>query len=775
MRSTLLLVTCCCLATVASLGDEPQSQSANAPGLFNDYVQPLLKTHCYECHSHDSGEAEGGLMLDSRRGWQTGGSLGPSIVPGKPDMSWLYKALTYEHDELQMPPDEKLSDADIKHVRRWIELGAPDPRQATTAIANHADNAPQAANLWSIKPLQGTEPIAVQGDEWSRGRIDRYLLARMKNAGLHPSDDAPPHTLLARLHYVLTGLIPKPEETDAFVAAFLKDADGAIAKKVDELLKRPDFGIRWGRHWLDVARYADAPGTTRPTPYAQSWRYRNYVIDALRRDTPFDVFVRQQIAGDLLPAKDDVERTENLIATGFISLGHVLGADRDVEKLTLDRIDEQLDVIGTTFLGIRIGCARCHDHRLDPVPTRDYYAMAGIFRSTAAGPARRMAAGLRPAGELPVNKDGPDWARANDKTRYHGAAEADTIRDEPIHLRGDTNLTGEFIPRGFPTLVSLAAPNIPEGASGRLQLTEWLLDESNPLVPRVIVNRVWHHVFGAGIVRTTDNFGLTGELPSHPQLLDDLAIRFRTEHAYRLKSLIREMLISRAFRQRSGIAFQPAKKNSDDGGLEPCPTEIDPENRLLWRANLRRMDAEPLVDSIRDVVGKLDHSSAGRTVPNFRVSNQGSTLDLEIGREVLGKRAIYWPVFRKDVPVVMDALPIFNFPPATASRGRRDETHVPSQSLSLLNSQITLDAARRLSKQLQTVEGDDTARIRFVYRKLFGRSPSDRETASAISFLQEFRKEVRGANAAKPQNVGSVSWNRLCHSLLICNEFLVIE
>lgn len=548
-----------CSECPIALGEEPNE---HALGLFNDYVLPLLKTNCYDCHSHASGEAEGGLVLDSRRGWQVGGALGPSVIPGKPNESWLLKAMTYEHDELEMPPDGRLPENDIAHVRRWIELGAPDPRGGGI-VAEAESNGPNAADLWSVQPFHtGVSAASIRSEArwqdapdtiWSRGRIDRYLLASMSNAGLKPSQDAPPHTLLARLHYVLSGLVPKPDEVELFERDYAEDADEAIAAKVDELLERPDFGIRWGRHWLDLTRYADSPGTTRPSPYGQSWRYRNYVIDAFRKDKPFDDFIREQIAGDLLPASDNNDRAENLIATGFISLGHVPGADRDSEKLTLDRIDEQIDVIGTTFLGVRIGCARCHDHKLDPFPTRDYYALAGIFRSTEAGPAKRMAASLRPAGELPPIAEGPDWMRGDEKTRYHGAGEAENIRDEPIHLRGDTYLTSDIVPRGFPTLISMQQPEVPDNASGRLQLTEWLLDESNVLVPRVIVNRVWHHVFGAGLVRTPDNFGLTGDKPSYPELLDDLAIRFRTQHGWKFKSLIREMLLSRAFRQSSAL------------------------------------------------------------------------------------------------------------------------------------------------------------------------------------------------------------------------------
>lgn len=742
--------------------DAQESTEARGLGVFNDYVLPMLKEHCLDCHSHAAGESEGGLVLDSRAGWMTGGSLGPAIVPGRPEQSWLYKAVRYGDGKLKMPPDGKLSERNIKHVREWISLGAPDPRKGVTG-RSVASGTPRSSDLWSVQPLSDARLPEISETLWGKARADRFIRQSLTKAGLEPSKDAPPHVLLNRLHYVLTGLPPTPRGAEEFMADAAENLDAALAKKVDQLLKSAEFGVRWGRHWLDVARYADSPGTTNPRPYTESWRYRNYVIDAFRKDKPFDRFVREQLAGDLLPHDSSEERVENLIATGFISLGHVPGADRDIEKLTLDRIDEQLDVIGTTFLGIRIGCARCHDHKLDPFPTRDYYAMAGIFRSTQAGPARRMGPGLRDAGLLPaVNGRSPQWMKATAKTRFHGAIEGAAMRDEPIHLRGDVELHGDVIPRGLPSLVGLTEPVvIPDEHSGRRQLAEWLLSPDNPLVMRVIVNRVWHHVFGQGLVRTTDNFGFTGDQPSHPELLDDLARRFRDEHQFSFKSLIRELVLSRTWRQSSDVRREAM--------------DIDPNNQLLWRSNMRRADAESLVDSIRFVAGQLDRTGAARTVPNFNVGNQGTTSDLEIDPAVLRKRAIYWPVFRKDVPVSMDVLGIFDFPSATAPRGTREVTRVPAQSLSLMNSPLVIRAARGMTRQMQEIRGDDAERLRQLYMKLFARAPEPSEVDRCLQFLDRFTSELNTEKAAKPENSRSVAWNRLCHSLLVCNEFLVIE
>ena len=572
--------------------------------------------------------------------------------------------------------------------------------------------------------------------------------------------------LVRRLHFVLTGLPPTVEETDSFDELASQNLEQALETRVDELLSSGLFGERWGRHWLDVARYADASGTTAPRPLMQAWRYRDYVIHSLNADKPWDEFVRQQLAGDLPDAGSPVKRTEGLIATGYLALSHVLAATRDPETLKLDTIDEQMDVVGKTFLGISIGCARCHDHRLDPFPTRDYYALAGVFRSTDSYKPSISQESLTLSGaELDTaNRGLAPWLRGGRGVRIYSVKDAGNPRDEPIHLRGEVEMTSDIVPRGFPTLVSaIDPPEIPGNKSGRQQLADWLLDEDNALAWRVIVNRVWHHAFGQGIVRSTDNFGFTGDPPSHPELLDYLAVAFREKHNGSFKSLIREMLLSRTWRQSSIM-----RRDAIDG---------DPENRFLWRANPRRMEAEAVIDSIQFVCGALDLTTpAGSVVPDFKVGNQGSTADLEIPAAVLKRRAIYWPVFRKDVPISMDVLGIFDFPPATAPRGAREVTRVPSQSLALLNNPFVIDSARRLQKSLLVNASlvDDRDRLRFLFRKLYCRLPTPIEEERSLAFLQQFAVDLEEAKAAKPNAVKSVCWNRLCHTLLVSNEFIIV-
>ena len=757
-------------AAVALALSAPQVAAAQVQGereahglaLFRDYVEPLFEQCCYACHSRQSPAPQGGLVLDSRAGWAKGGTRGPAVIPGEPGESLLLKAVLYDDDRLRMPPDGKLSEAEVAHLRQWIAAGAPDPRKGLADEEAIPEDGPKAEDLWSVQPLSQSEPPEPMDQRWPLSDVDRFILGRLETKDISPSADAAAHTLLRRLHYVLIGLPPSAYDADAFVAAAEKDLDAALAGKVDELLGSRHFGERWGRHWLDVARYADVTGGTQARAYMEAWRYRDYVIHSFNEDKPFDRFVREQLAGDLLPAATPAERAQNLIATGYLSLAHVLGADRDLETLKLDTINEQLDVIGTTFLGIRIGCARCHDHKLDPFPTRDYYSMAGIFRSTQAGPDERMGTGLRKPGMYPAVGDGaPVWMAGTSETQFHGAREAEEVRDEPIHPRGEVELTGEVVPRGFPTLIGMnSAPEIPAGSSGREQLAEWLLCAENPLVARVIVNRVWHHVFGQGIVRSADNFGFTGDPPSHSDLLDFLSRRLREKHAWSLKSMIRELLLTRTWRQASNVRADAF--------------EIDPENRLLWRANLRRQEAEPLLDSIRAVVGTLDLlPPEGYEIPKFRTGNQGSTADLEIPAKTLRRRAVYWPVFRKDTPVAMDLLSIFNFPSPTAPRGARDAAAVPGQSLALLNSPLALDSAAALARSLTGAK--DSERIEALYRRVLSRRPAAAESQRALRFLDAFGEEIAAEQEAEPPHARAVAWERLAHTLLVSNEFVVIQ
>lgn len=341
--------------------------------LFEKKIRPALIEHCYECHAADSDDLGGGLLLDSRPGWVRGGDTGAAIVPGKPNDSLLLRAMRYQ--DLEMPPDQKLADEVIDDFRRWIALGAPDPRQSSLDVPskNETDASDQ---LWSLQPIVATQPPPVDDDTWPLTAADRFVLRRLEQSGLSPNHDAPPATLIRRLFFDLIGLPPRPDQVAAFVA---NPSQKHLTEIVDELLASSRFGERWGRHWLDVARYAESAGSSRDVLMPYAWRYRDYVIDAFNRDLPLDQFITEQVAGDLLASSDEVEAERRRIATGLLAIG---SKSLNGGNLTYDIIDDQIDVISKSMLGLTVACARCHDHKFDPIPTKDYYSLAGIFLST---------------------------------------------------------------------------------------------------------------------------------------------------------------------------------------------------------------------------------------------------------------------------------------------------------------------------------------------------------------------------------------------------------
>ncbi len=375
---------CLLLAALATLrADGAQAANERGTALFADYIQKIFETKCFECHSHAQGKAKGGLVLDSREGWAKGGDSGAAIKPGDVDASLLFKAISYSDCELKMPPKKQLSETEIERVREWIALGAPDSRKSALA-ASVAQAAGKGKDLWSLKPLKQSPVPVPRNAAWSRTDIDRFVLSGLERAGLRPSPDADPATWLRRVHIVLTGLLPEPEQVERFCR---DTSEKAYERVVDELLASRHFGERWGRHWLDVARYCDVRGSLTGKPFREAWRYRDYVIDAFNSDKPFDAFVREQLAGDLMPADNPEQTAERLIATGFLSIGHWPGEASeagDPDLTLLEIANEQISTVSTAFLSLSVGCARCHDHKFDPVPTTDYYALAGIFRSTWA-------------------------------------------------------------------------------------------------------------------------------------------------------------------------------------------------------------------------------------------------------------------------------------------------------------------------------------------------------------------------------------------------------
>ncbi|MCA9180434.1 MAG: DUF1549 domain-containing protein, partial [Planctomycetales bacterium] len=593
---------------------------------FEKRIRPLLADKCYECHSADADDVQGELLVDSRDTLRRGGTKGPAVVLGDVEQSLLVEAVSYENDEMQMPPDQKLSDTEIDDLKRWILMGAPDPRSTVTKYAGKQIDVDQAREFWSLQPIQNVVIPQVHDLAWPLNAVDRFVLASMEQHSLAPATDADKRALLRRATYDLIGLPPTPAEVDAFLA---DDSQDAYAKVVERLLGSPRYGERWGRHWLDVVRYADTAGDNSDYPIPQMHRYRDWVISAFNRDLPYDEFVRDQLAGDLRGGNTEAERRDRLIATGYLANSRRFGS-RVVDYPQHLTIEDTIDNLGRSFLGLTLSCARCHDHKFDPITNRDYYGLYGIFHSTRypwpgieldkkqrdfvplvepesvqdaerklrerLAEQQRLAEAVKTLKES-LKKANPETKpaveqelkKAEQQARAHrelpppfetayAVAESKTTEDVAIQLKGDPARPGDVVPRRFLTVLGGQQLTDPH-ASGRLQLAEWLLADDNPLPARVMVNRIWQHHFGNGLVPTPNNFGRQGKLPTHPELLDYLADRFRAE-GWSIKAMHRTIMLSRTYRQSSLRDSQSVLQ--------------DPENQWLAGYPRRRLDAEAI-------------------------------------------------------------------------------------------------------------------------------------------------------------------------------------
>jgi hypothetical protein len=926
---------------------------------FEKKVRPILDARCLDCHS-DAKKVKGGLHLDSRAGWAKGGDTGPALVPGKPEESLLMSAVRWKDHDLEMPPKKKLPAEEIATLEQWVKMGAPDPREgAAVAKKQRGLSIEEGRKFWSYKPVENPPVPTVKDTAWPRYDLDRFILAKIEAANIAPAADAVPAVLARRLYYDLIGLPPTPEQLDAFVKAAATDRQAAIAKLTDELLASPQFGETWGRHWLDVARFAESSGGGRTLLFKDAWRYRDYVIDAFNSNVPFDRFIREQLAGDLLPAATPAEARRQLTATAFLALGPTNYEEQDKQQLRFDIIDEQLETMGRAFLGQTIGCARCHDHKFDPVPQRDYYALAGIFASTKTifnytdNVARWIAAPLPADGpteaalrdreakvaatekeladakaelaeaskalsqattqpgtsispkDLPgividdadakvvgywkhskfvqtfvgegylsddntgkgektvtftpivpatgrydvrlayapyenradnvrvtvfhadgedtiyvdetqvppidgrfislgkfrFEKDGAGYVLvSNEGTKKfvtvdalqlvpEGAEVADEKRAAPIEstvalekaqlvkqleaqlkklnkdgparetamavqdsgeiagtqirVRGVEKQRGDTVPRGFLQVALRTAPELPEKESGRRELADWIASAEHPLTARVFVNRVWAWLFGAGLVRTVDNFGTTGEKPSHPELIDYLATRFVAE-GWSVKQLIREIVLSRTWQQ----AVAP-------------PSAADPENRLFAHANRRRLDAEQIRDTMLAVSGQLDMKVGGLNIGGAGEidANNFSAQNTEYGYVFTDKRrSVYTPAFRNKR---LELFEVFDFGDINQSVGQRVVSTVAPQALYFLNHPFVLEQAKAAAERTLATSSTDEEKIAAAFRRTLGRPPSAAELEKCRRFL--------GTNAT-PE-----AWAELHQMLFACLDFRYLE
>ncbi|MBL8797703.1 MAG: PSD1 domain-containing protein [Planctomycetia bacterium] len=707
---------------------------------FENKIRPVLVNSCYECHSAKSSKVKGGLLLDTRDGVRNGGDTGPAIIPGDPDKSLLIQSL--RHDKLQMPPKNKLPENVIADFVQWVKLGAPDPRDAAGNAAYKRLSLEEARSFWSFVPAKKPEAPKVQNASWPRGDIDRFVLARLEAKGLRPVADAERATLLRRVHFDLLGLPPTPED----VEAFLKDASPtAFEKVVDRLLQSPQFGERWGRHWLDVARYAESNGNADNTPFPHAWRYRDYVIASLNRDKPYDRFVTEQIAGDLLPTDNPTQRDELLIATGFLALTSKPRAQNNPDY-KMDLIADQIDVTSRAVLGLSVMCARCHDHKFDPISTKEYYSLAGIFDSTT------MLAGGGGKGGGNKGGDGGGLHALSDGGSAMGVRDGKAV-DSAVCIRGESTKRGETVPRGFLAVATVGeAPAINRAQSGRLELARWLTSPQNPLTARVAVNRAWLHLFGQGLVRSVDNFGSLGEKPSHPELLDFLALRF-VEEGWSVKKLIRGIVLSRTYQLSS---------SHDAANLK-----ADPDNLLLWRMQPRRLDAESIRDAILSVSGRLDlkppQGSSAATVP-AKGAKGGNAPPKDSGQH----RSVYLGVPR-GAPLP-ESLAVFDVANPNLSVSQREVTTVPAQALFLLNSPFVMEQAKLTAQRLLAAPNlDDAGRVALAYRLAFARTATDAERTRALNYIAQMTQAGRDKNGA--QN----AWASFCQALFASAEFRYLE
>jgi hypothetical protein len=823
-------------ATQRGTCQEARSIPADQLSFFEKRIRPVLVKECYQCHSAQAEKVKGKLLLDSRDGIRKGGSSGPAVVPGKVEDSLLVQGIRWTDDSFQMPPSHKLSDAVVADFEQWIKMGAPDPRDTGAArIAWKEIDIEKGKQFWSFQPPRKTAPPPVKKAAWPHAPIDQFLLAAMEARGLDPVASADRLTLLRRVHLDLIGLPPTPDDVKAFLA---DEAPGALARVVDRLLDSPHFGERWGRHWLDVARYGETSGKQVNFNYPHAWRYRDWVIDALNADKPYNQFIKEQVAGDLLPYADSKQHAAQQIATGFLAIGPKDHNERNRTQFAMDVVDEQIDVTSQAFLGLTISCARCHDHKFDPIPQQDYYALAGIFKSTQPqygtiriiqnlhaselialtadsgqtffgdrldatgrenltrqldklkedrkelfkdpkkafgsnqaiflgiriatlesqlgsydgdGNPRQRAMGVLDAGTGPKPAPGPGPGFGFGKGP---AGPTFAVGDCPLYERGEVTKPGAKVPRGLPRVLTAKQPRIDKG-SGREELAEWLASTDNPLTARVMVNRVWLHLFGRGLAATPDNFGTAGHAPSHPELLDYLAVTFQ-EEGWSVKKLIRRLVLTQAYQ----LASEPNARNQ----------ETDPDNIYLWRGSRSRLDAEALRDSILAVSGQFDASRfkgsiAARTGEGYTFGIAKFAADPKFAH-----RSVYLPIVRNGLP---DVLSLFDFPDASVVCGQRATTTVPAQALFFLNNPWVVRQAEATADRLLALKLPERDGLNAAYVLCYGRPATDSELATSEVFLHNFSRRLGGggASAAPAEQQPRAAWAAFCQALFASAEF----
>lgn len=802
----------------------------DAEGLkfFETKIRPLLIQHCADCHGADTQESD--LRVDTYLGLSEGGTSGPAVVPGKLEDSLLMAAISYKDENLKMPPDQKLPESDINLLKEWIERGAPHPEKgATSSVMPRRGkiDLDEAREYWAFKPLAQTQVPELPKNDWVKNPIDAFVLKRFEELNLRPVPAADKRTLIRRATFDLTGLPPTQNEVTDFLA---DQSPQAFEKVIDRLLASPRYGERWGRHWLDVARYADSNGLDENVAYVDAWRYRDYVFNSFNSDKPYDRFLTEQIAGDLLYQQEKTtlqpdgtrkpidEDFDLLIATGFLSIGPKVLAEKDSAKMEMDIIDEQIDTIGQAVLGLTLACARCHDHKFDPIYTADYYAIAGILKSTKTMKSFKVVAQCneheiptavereqrKQRDEVIAKKQAeidtlvkaenkklaestgakPDSAPPKDaEKKYPEEAknELKKLRDElaelkkankplstamgvqdstpaniKIHVRGSHLTLGREVERGVPQVLSInGAITIPEGTSGRLELARWMTDAKNPLTPRVAVNRMWRWHFGTGLVSTPDNFGKLGTAPSHPELLDWLAGQF-IERGWSFKSMHKLIMLSSTYQMSTQ--------------RDPQNELVDVDNQYHWRANVRRLEAENIRDALLSVSGVINFQMGGAPLnleKNAYIFNHTSKDGTEYDTP---RRSVYLPVIRNNL---YDVFSLFDYSTADITLGDRPNSTVAPQALFMMNSPLMIQTSEALAGIILQENVTDEIRIQNLYEAALARPATVEEQTAFRQYLSRIETVLQ--ESGNDPDIKKTAWVAAIQTLLASNEFIYIN
>ena len=709
MTRSFLGLLCFASLVTTGIADEPQAD------FFEKKIRPVLVEHCYKCHAADSKSLKGNLRLDTLEGTRTGGDSGPTVVPGKPDDSLLLSALKY--DDFEMPPSGKLPQSVIDDFEKWIRDGAHDPRTSKHVSGKDGIDIAEGRNFWAFQPP--TTATSIDSKVTGSDRIDQLTQRRLSEAGLQPYPSVDRRSLMRRISFDLIASPPSAEDIEIFIT---DESATAITDVVDRLLASPEYGKRWARPWLDLARFAEDQahivGNNKSLFYPNAYLYRDWIINALNDDMPYDTFVRLQLAADLIEPKNE----KNLAALGFIGLGPKYYRRGDPEVMA-EEWEDRVDVVSRGLQGLTVACARCHDHKYDPIATEDYYALAGVFASTSMQ--------NRPLARLKAKPKKVDGKKKKKNTKPAPTETAHVIgeakpRDLQVMIRGKVDNLGAKVPRGFLQVLFPGDRRAFSKGSGRRELADSIVDQDNPLTARVIVNRIWKQYFGRGLVDTPSNFGQLGERPTHPELLDDLAVRFM-ENGWSLKWLHRQIVLSKTYQRSSELSDSSAS---------------DPANKLLWRVPRRKLSVEAWRDAVLSVAGTLD------------LTADGTSMQPDDPKQT--KRTVYSSVSRFDLNPLLAR---FDFPDPNVHAATRSETDTPLQKLFLLNSRFVMAQAEHFAKRIGSTSQDASEQVRMLYSIAFQRQPSADEHKEMLDAMTE----------------SDASLQQMAQTMLISNEFWYLD